>query len=266
MQEEEEEIESHINNIIMNTSFQSPITISAQKKDAHMSLERRLASGVLAEMIKIFKECTIQSTINDSGYYESDEQVDEINDSEKQVDARNWLRMDSAKQVDTISDAEKLVDAGSDPKSNPIRNQKEATHTTNGNFTQKKLINPTIPVVVGLINPLVAANLVGLQEMMSPRQTMLPKANVTDAALSCTRIFRTLGKINHTERDGATPRNFNSAKTNSRLSSQSPIFNSTYVSPARFCNHEVISPNHPNIEKGAGILIHLTVPLMDLWT
>ena len=79
----------------MDTSFQSPIAMKAQKKDANMSLERRLALGILAETIKNFKECTIQSTINNSIYYESDEQVDEINDSDEQVDARNWLRNDS---------------------------------------------------------------------------------------------------------------------------------------------------------------------------
>ena len=97
-------------------------------------------------MIKIFKGCTIQSTINDSGYYDSDEQVDAINYSEKQVDTRNWLRNnsseqvdqinDSNKQVDTISESEKLVDAGSDPKSNPSSDPKVYTHTTNENFAQ----------------------------------------------------------------------------------------------------------------------------------
>ena len=78
MEEEEEEIESNINNIIMDTSFRSPIAINAQKRDANVALERRLSLGILAETIKISKGCTIQSTINDSVYYEPDEQVDEI--------------------------------------------------------------------------------------------------------------------------------------------------------------------------------------------
>ena len=70
MQEEEEEIEIHINNIKMDTSCQSQVATDTQKKDANMTLERRLASGVLAETIKIFKGYNIQSTINDSGCYE----------------------------------------------------------------------------------------------------------------------------------------------------------------------------------------------------
>ena len=114
MVEEKEEIESNINNITMDTSLQSPVAVNAHKKDANTSLERRLASGILAETIKIFKICTIQSTINDSVYYDSNEQVDEINDSEEQVDGRNWLRNDSAEQVDKINDSEKQVDAISD--------------------------------------------------------------------------------------------------------------------------------------------------------
>ena len=76
----------------MDTTFQSPVAMNAQKKDANMSLERRLASGILSETIKNIKGCTIQSTINYSVYYDSDEQVDEINDSKEQVDVRNWLR------------------------------------------------------------------------------------------------------------------------------------------------------------------------------
>ena len=73
MEEEEEEIENNINNITINTSFQSPVALNAQNKYATMSLERRLASGILAETIQSFKGCTIQSTINNSIYYESDE-------------------------------------------------------------------------------------------------------------------------------------------------------------------------------------------------
>ena len=51
MEEGKEDIESNINNITIDTSFQSSISMNAQKKDAKMSLERRLASGILAEKI-----------------------------------------------------------------------------------------------------------------------------------------------------------------------------------------------------------------------
>ena len=118
MDEEEEEMERNINNITCDTSFQSPFTKSVQKKDASWSLERRLAAGVLAEIVEIFKGCSIQS----------DEQVDEIVDSKEQLDARNQLRNDSAKPVDELNNSEKLVVDGSDPKSDPS----VATHTTYG--------------------------------------------------------------------------------------------------------------------------------------
>ena len=75
MDDEEEEMERNINNITCYTPFQSPVTKCVQKKNASWSLERRLAAGVLAEMFENFKVCSIQS----------DEQVDEIIDSEEHV-------------------------------------------------------------------------------------------------------------------------------------------------------------------------------------
>ena len=69
-------------------------------------------------MVKEFKGCTIQS----------DKQVKTIIDSEEHVDARNWLKNDSAEQVDAISDSEKSIVDESDPKSDPS----VATHTTDG--------------------------------------------------------------------------------------------------------------------------------------
>ena len=79
MDEEEEDIENNINNVTCDTPFQSPVTRSVQNKDSSWSLERRLAAGVLAEMVENFKGCSIQS----------DEQVDEITDSKEHVDTRN---------------------------------------------------------------------------------------------------------------------------------------------------------------------------------
>ena len=123
MDEEEEEIESNINNITCNTPFQSPVNKNVQKKDANWSLERRLAAGILDEMVKEFNECTIQS----------DKHVDKIIDSKEHVDAMNWLKNNSAEQVGVINDSKNLVVDGSNPKSN----LSVATDTTNGNSTRK---------------------------------------------------------------------------------------------------------------------------------
>ena len=107
-----------------------------------------------------------------------------------------------------------------------------------------------MPVFIGPINPLVTANVVGVQEILSPRHTVVPKASVTDAVRSCTRILRTPGKVSQTGRDSSTPRDVNSDE-NSRLSPPSSGSNSNSISPAHFRNQEVISPIHPSIGKGS---------------
>ena len=105
-----------------------------------MSLERRLASGILAEMVENSKVCTIQS----------DKQVEKIIDSEEHVDVRNWLWNDSVEQVDAISDSNKMVVDWSDPKRDPrvathTTNGISATLTTNGISTQKIIDQPNHP-------------------------------------------------------------------------------------------------------------------------
>ena len=65
-------------------------------------------------MVENFKGCSIQS----------DEQVDDINDSKEGAEDRN----DSFKEVDVLNDSEKFVVDGSDPKSDPNL----ATHNING--------------------------------------------------------------------------------------------------------------------------------------
>ena len=195
-EQQEEEIECNINNITCDTSFQPPVTMNVQKKYENWSLERRLAAGGLDKMVKEFKGCTIQS----------DEQIDTTIDSEEHVDARNWLRNDSAEQVDAIIDSKKLVVDESNPKSDPIiathtTNGISDTHTTNGISTQKLFINPTIQAVVRPITPLVTPEVEFVKESLRPRHSVLPQANVTDAARPCAHIFWITGNIIGTERD-----------------------------------------------------------------
>ena len=52
MEEEEKCAKLNVNNVTTDTLFQSPVTINAQKKDANVTNERRIASGILAETIK----------------------------------------------------------------------------------------------------------------------------------------------------------------------------------------------------------------------
>ena len=180
MDEDEEEMERNINNITCNTPFQSPVTKNVQKKDAGWSLERQLDAGVLAEIVENFKGCTIQS----------DEQIDTLIGSKEHVDARNWLRNDSAKQVDVINDPERLVVDGNDPKSDPS----VATHTTNGisaidttnGISTRTLyplfINQAIQAFVQPITPLITVEVKVTKESLSKCQKSLPQANVKDGA------------------------------------------------------------------------------------
>ena len=61
------------------------------------------------------------------GSIQSDKQVEEIVDSKEQVDARNWLRNDSAELVDVLNNSENLVVDGSDLRNDPSLD----THSTN---------------------------------------------------------------------------------------------------------------------------------------
>ena len=45
-------MEDNVNNVTMDTFFQSPITINAQKKDAKVTNERQIAADIHAETIK----------------------------------------------------------------------------------------------------------------------------------------------------------------------------------------------------------------------
>ena len=114
MNEEVEQTERNINNITCDTPFQSPGTKIVQEKDASWSLERRLAVGILAEMVENFNGCSIQS----------EKQVDDISDSKEGVEDIN----DSFEAVDVLNNSENFVVDGGDTKSDP----NVATATTNG--------------------------------------------------------------------------------------------------------------------------------------
>ena len=52
MEEEEDDAKNNVNNVTKDTSFQSPVSVSAQNKYANITYERRMESGILAETIK----------------------------------------------------------------------------------------------------------------------------------------------------------------------------------------------------------------------
>ena len=210
-------------------------------KYANMTYERRIASGILAETIKQFKGCTIQSTIRNSAHSYSDEKVDAISDYEERVDA--------------IRNSEELLDAVSDPKSNPSRNPKVATHTTNGKCSQKLSKNRFVPKIIqGVIRPidqLVTEDVPGIRETLGSRQTVFPKEIVTDTAYSGASIFWTLREVSRTDRDGSKPQEVNTAVATVRLTLQNPNFIGTPDSPTQTGNQDIVSPRRSIIPQKA---------------
>ena len=75
-EEEERDAKRNANNVAMDTFFtQSHGTTNTQREIANITNERRISSNILLEKIKGFNELTIQSTINDSVYYDSEEDI-----------------------------------------------------------------------------------------------------------------------------------------------------------------------------------------------
>ena len=52
MEDEEKDAKRNVNNVTTDTLFQSPVTVNAQKKDANVTYERRIASGIIVETMK----------------------------------------------------------------------------------------------------------------------------------------------------------------------------------------------------------------------
>ena len=216
-----------------------------------MIYERQNPSGIIAETIKYLKGCTIQSTISDSAYSDSDEQVDAISDSEE--------------QVDTINYPNELVDAVSNPKRDPSSDEKVATYTTNGNPPQKSLRSRFVPKIIQgairSIDHLVTEDAPGIQETLGARQAVLLKEVVTDAARSGARIFRTLRELSRTVRDGSTPRCVNTSVVTTRLTPINPIFNSTSNSPMMNGNQDIVNPRRSIIATEARNAKPLDAPI-----
>ena len=57
----------------MDTFCQSTVITNTQIMNTNVTNERQISSDILEETIKGFKGLTLQSTINDSAYYNSDE-------------------------------------------------------------------------------------------------------------------------------------------------------------------------------------------------
>ena len=128
----------------MDTFYQSLVTTNTQVENTNaiFASERQNTSDVLEEKLK---GLTLDSTINNSAYYNSDE-----------------------------------YDAESDPNSDPLathNNDRKKikftdTDTINGNSPQKLLINRTLPIIIPPIYPPIAGGFVAIRGTMHARQTI----------------------------------------------------------------------------------------------
>ena len=171
-EEEERDAKHKSNNLTMDDLFNHSTILPSQGDIANMTSvhstissspgdissvksERRISLDILAETMNGFNELKIQSTINDSAYYDQEEN-----------------------------------DAESDPNSNP----KVATYTTNENSSHKLLTNREMPAIIqGVIPPVIQTTADGVainRGALHAVCTVLQKEIVTGATRSTAGVIK----------------------------------------------------------------------------
>ena len=135
-----------------------------------MTSERQISSDIMAKTMNGFNELTIQSTINDSAYYDSEE-----------------------------------YDAESDPNSDP----KVSTYTNKRNYPHKLLTNREIPAIIqGVIPPVnqrTADGVATSRGYLHAVCTVLHKDIVTGAMRGTTSFLKEPPVINWKNTSGLIP-------------------------------------------------------------
>ena len=170
MEDQERDAKRNANNITVDNFSQSPVTTNTQGRIANVTNERQISSDILADTIKVFKGLTLQSIINNSAYYNSEE-----DDTERHPN-RN----------------PKVATHTSDGKKRKVTND----DTTNGNCTHKLSINrltqEIISVVIPLIDQLTADEVAASGGDLHARRTIISKDIITDAARSAAHFSNIL--------------------------------------------------------------------------
>ena len=194
-EEEEKYSECDVNNVTMDTLFQPLVTINTQREDANVTNARRIASDIHAEMMKEFKVFTIQSTISDSAHSEYNKLDDAISDSEELADAVR----DSEELVDAVRNSKEVVNPINNLASNPM----VATHTSDGNYSNKTTnrnsphkfleMRVFLSIIQGVISLLHQANADGILTCggaLDAVRTGLSEEIITGVVLSTARVFK----------------------------------------------------------------------------
>ena len=162
---------------------------------------------------------TLDSTINDSACYNSDED-----------DAESDQKRDSLVATHT-SDRKKRKVTDAD--------------TTNINSPQKILIKRTLPMIIPPIDPWVEDGVEAGRGTTYARQTLYLEVIIPDAAHSGAHVFRTPADTSQTNRDEKNPRDGNTSISYLRLNSPVLIGGGTTVPPTRTESQNIGSPKGP---------------------
>ena len=156
----------------MDTFCQSPVTTNKQGNTANVPNEKQISSDILEETIKGFKILTLQSTINDSAYNNSEED-----------DTESYPNSDPKVATHT-SEGNKIKFTD--------------TETTNGNYPHKSLINRLIPEIILFIIPQIdqkiADGVMASGETLYARRTIPSKEIVMDAVRSAAHFPDSCGR------------------------------------------------------------------------
>ena len=170
-------------------------------------------------LAEALKGLTVDSTLNDFAYYNSDKN-----------------------------------DTRGDPKSDPLiathtsdRKKRNVTDadTTNGNSPQKLLINRSIPNIIPPIDPLFTNGVAADRGTMHAPHTPNSKLIVTYAAHSGARISWTPGDVIRMSRDGTTTWDGNPSLRPPRLNYPVLIGAGTTIFPARTGSQDIVIPKGP---------------------
>ena len=221
MEEEEFNTDHNANNMNMDTfCHQSPVTTNKQGEIANVTHERQKISDILAVMIKGFNGLMIQSTINDSVYYNLEEYDAEIDPNRNSKVAIHT----SDRKIRKVTD----------------------TDTTNRNSSSKLFINQItteiIPVEIPPIDQTIAEDAAESGETLYARHRILSKEFVTDAVLSTACVFWTYMEISRHDTDWTTTQDGNPDIGFTRLASLVRIGGSTTGSPSRTGSQYIIIP------------------------
>ena len=168
-EEEEREDKCNSNNVTMDNFYhQPPVTTNTQGKIANVKNERQISLDILAETIKGFNGLTMQWTINDSAYYDSEE-----DDTESDPNRDTKLATNNSNKK-----KRKVTDTDTNKKYHPRK------------LLTNQLIPEIIPVEIPLIDHTITEDATVSGETLHARRTILLKDIVTDAAHSTARVFQ----------------------------------------------------------------------------